>query len=139
MTPSMQIDHLVASLADWRGETLARVRRTILAVDPEIAEEWKWMGSPVWSRGGIIAVGNAHKDKVKLTFPQGARLPDPHGVFNNGLGGGAWRSIDLHQGHPLAVEAFQTLVRDAVAFNLDKAAARKVAAKPSRQPPSTLR
>lgn len=77
MTPSEKIDGLIASITDWRGETFAAVRKTILAADKEIVEEWKWMGSPVWSRDGIIAVANAHKGKVKLTFDYGARLPDP--------------------------------------------------------------
>ena len=120
MTPTEQIDALIAGLDDWRGATLADVRRAILEVDAEIVEEWKWMGSPVWSRGGIIAVGNAHKDKVKLTFPHGAALADPEQVFNNGLGGGTWRSIDLHQGDTLREDAFKALVRAAIDLNLSK-------------------
>ncbi|MDB5588964.1 MAG: hypothetical protein JWP26_3934 [Devosia sp.] len=87
MTPTEQINQLIASLSDWRGTTLASIRQTILAADPEIIEEWKWMGSPVWSRDGIIAVGNAHKDKIKLTFSHGADLPDPDKLFNAGLDG----------------------------------------------------
>ena len=84
---SALIDEMIAELADWRGKTLASVRKNILDADPKIIEEWKWMGSPVWSRDGIIAVGNAHKDKVKLTFAHGASLPDTDKVFNAGLGG----------------------------------------------------
>src|ERR1700726_699502 len=86
---SALIDQLIAKLRDWRGKTLARIRKSILEADREIIEEWKWMGSPVWSRDGIIAVGNAHKDKVKLTFSHGASLPDPDKLFNAGLGGNA--------------------------------------------------
>ena len=120
MTPSQQIDQLIASLDDWRGETLAKLRRTILATDTEISEEWKWMGSPVWERAGIIAVGNAHKDKVKLTFSHGASLPDPDNVFNNGFGGKVWRAIDVHQGDTIDEEALKALVRAAIGFNLAK-------------------
>lgn len=87
MNPSERIDELIAGLTDWRGKTLAGVRKSILEAEREIIEEWKWMGSPVWSRDGIIAVGNAHKDKVKLTFSHGASLPDPDKLFNAGFGG----------------------------------------------------
>jgi hypothetical protein len=82
MNPSERIDELIAEITDWRGKTFAGIRKTILEADPEIIEEWKWMGSPVWSRDGIIAVANAHKGKVKLTFDHGARLPDPDKLFN---------------------------------------------------------
>ena len=119
-TPSQRLDHLIAELGDWRGKTLAAVRKAILAADPEIVEEWKWMGSPVWEKNGIIAVGNAHKDKVKLTFAHGAKLPDPNKVFNNGFGGGTWRAIDLFEGDKINERAFKTLIRAAVAFNLNK-------------------
>ena len=98
MNPSERIDQLIAALTDWRGKTLASIRKSILEADREIIEEWKWMGSPVWSHDGIIAVGNAHKDKVKLTFSHGASLPDPDKLFNAGLGGNAWRAIDLFEG-----------------------------------------
>src|SRR5258708_22599660 len=97
MNPSERIDQLIAGLTDWRGKTLASIRKSILEADREIIEEWKWMGSPVWSHDGIIAVGNAHKDKVKLTFAHGASLPDPDKLFNAGLGGNAWRAIDLFE------------------------------------------
>ena len=102
MKPSERIDQLIAGLSDWRGKTLAKVRKVILEADREIIEEWKWMGSPAWSRDGMIAVGNAHKDKVKLTFSNGARLPDPDKLFNAGLGGGQWRALDLFEGGRLA-------------------------------------
>jgi hypothetical protein len=114
---SASIDQLIAKLTDWRGKTLASVRKSILEADREIIEEWKWMGSPVWSRDGIIAVGNAHKDKVKLTFAHGANLPDPDKLFNAGLGGNAWRAIDLFEGDKVNERALKELVRDAVAYN----------------------
>ena len=98
MNPFERIDHLIAGLTDWRGKTLAGIRKTILEADREIVEEWKWMGSPVWSHDGIIAVGNAHKEKVKLTFAHGAQLPDPDKLFNAGLEGNKWRAIDLFEG-----------------------------------------
>jgi hypothetical protein len=117
MNPSERIDQMIAGLTDWRGKTLASVRKSILAADREIIEEWKWMGSPVWSRDGIIAVGNAHKDKVKLTFSQGAKLPDPDKLFNAGLGGNAWRAIDLFEGDKINERALKNLVRAAVDYN----------------------
>jgi hypothetical protein len=117
MTPSERIDQLIASLTDWRGKTLAGIRKTILEADHEIIEEWKWMGSPVWSRDGMIAVGNAHKDKVKLTFSHGASLPDPDKLFNAGLGGNQWRAIDLFEGDKINDRALKNLVRAAVEYN----------------------
>ena len=117
---SALIDEKIRGLGDWRGKTLAKVRDIIHQADPEIVEEWKWMGSPVWSRDGIIAVGNAHKDKVKLTFSHGARLPDPDKLFNAGLGGGTWRAIDLFEGDKIKERALKNLVRDAVALNLER-------------------
>ncbi len=117
MDPSERIDHLIARLEDWRGKTLAAVRKTILAADAGIIEEWKWMGSPVWSRDGMIAVGNAHKDKVKLTFMHGAHLPDPDKLFNAGLGGGAWRAIDFFAGDEVDERALKALVRAAIEYN----------------------
>ena len=120
MNPSERIDQLILGLTDWRGTTLASVRKTILEADREIIEEWKWMGSPVWSRDGMIAVGNAHKDKVKLTFSHGARLPDPDKLFNAGLDGGTWRAIDLFEGDKLNKRGLQELVRAAIAYNQSK-------------------
>jgi hypothetical protein len=117
MNPSERIDQLIAGLTDWRGNTLASVRKTILEADREIIEEWKWMGSPVWSHDGMIAVGNAHKDKVKLTFSHGASLPDPDKLFNAGLGGNAWRAIDLFEGDRIDERALKNLVRAAVDYN----------------------
>lgn len=118
--PSERIDRLIAGLDDWRGETLARVRSAILAADPAIAEAWKWMGSPVWELDGNLVVGNAHKDKVKLTFSHGAGLPDPDGLFNNGFGGKLWRAIDLYEGDRIDENALTALVRAAVVFNRDR-------------------
>jgi hypothetical protein len=117
MKPSERIDQLIAATADWRGETLASVRKTILEADPEIIEEWKWMGSPAWSRDGTIAVGNPHKDKVKLTFSHGASLPDPDRLFNNGFGGKVWRAIDLFEGDEVDERALKSLVIAAVKYN----------------------
>jgi hypothetical protein len=117
MNPSERIDQLIAGLTDWRGKTLAGIRKSILEADREIIEEWKWMGSPVWSRDGMIAVGNAHKDKVKLTFSHGAGLPDPDKLFNAGLGGNAWRAIDLFEGDKINDRALKNLVRAAVDYN----------------------
>ena len=111
MNPSQGIDQLIADLTDWRGKTLASIRKSILEVDREIIEEWKWMGSPVWSRDGMIAVGNAHKDKVKLTFSNGASLSDPDKLFNAGLEGNKWRAIDLFEVDPINERALENLVR----------------------------
>lgn len=117
MTATEQIDQLIAGLTDWRGERLAHIRKTILAADDGIIEEWKWMGSPVWSRDGMIAVGNAHKDKVKLTFSHGASLDDPDKLFNNGLNGKVWRAIDIAKDDRIDDRALQDLVRSAIVHN----------------------
>jgi hypothetical protein len=114
---SALIDELIAELTDWRGKTLASIRKSIREADREIIEEWKWMGSPVWSHDGIIAVGNAHKDKVKLTFSHGASLPDPDKLFNVGLGGNAWRAIDCFEGDEINERALKNLVRASVDYN----------------------
>jgi hypothetical protein len=120
MTPSERIDQLIAGLTDWRGKTFASIRKSILAADREITEEWKWRGSPVWSHDGMIAVANAHKDKVKLTFSHGARLPDPDRLFNAGLEGGTWRAIDFFEGDKINERALKNLVRTAVDYNQTK-------------------
>jgi hypothetical protein len=117
MNPSKRIDQLIAKLTDWRGKTLASVRKSILEADREIIEEWKWRGSPVWSRDGMIAVANAHQDKVKLTFSNGASLPDPVKLFNAGLGGNKWRAIDLFKGDKINERALKNLVRAAIEYN----------------------
>lgn len=128
MTPSDKIDQLIAKLNDWRGKTLASLRKAILAADKEIIEVWKWMGSPVWERDGIIAVGNAHKDKVKLTFAHGASLADPDRLFNAGFEGKVWRAIDLFEGDKIDAAALKKLVRAAIEFNQKKKAKKKVGA-----------
>ena len=120
MNPSERIDQLIANLTDWRGKTFANIRDSILEADREIIEEWKWMGSPVWSRDGIIAVANAHKGKVKLTFAHGASLPDPDKLFNAGLEGNARRAIDFFEGDKINERALKNLIRAAVDFNQTK-------------------
>ena len=117
MDASKRIDQAISELTDWRGKTLAAVRKAILSADREIIEEWKWMGSPVWSRDGMIAVANAHKGKVKLTFAYGARLPDPDRLFNAGLEGNALRAIDFFEGDEVNAPALKTLVRAAIDYN----------------------
>jgi len=120
MKPSEQIDRLIAGLTDWRGKTFAAVRKSILEADREIIEEWKWMGSPVWSRDGLIAVANAHKGKVKLTFAYGAKLADPDKLFNAGLEGNARRAIDFFEGDKINERALKNLIRAAVDYNQTK-------------------
>ena len=117
---SERIDQLIAGITDWRGKTFASVRKTILAADSEIIEEWKWMGSPVWSRDGIIAVANAHKGKVKLTFMYGAKLADPDKLFNAGLEGNARRAIDFLEGDKINAPALKNLIRAAIEYNQGK-------------------
>jgi hypothetical protein len=120
MNPSDQIDQLIDGIADWRGKMLAEVRKTFLSADKAMVEDWKWKGSPVWSCDGMIAVANAHKEKVKITFSHGAKLEDPAKLFNNGLGGSAWRAIDLHEGDKLDKAALKNLIRAAIAYNQSK-------------------
>ncbi|MGA7779382.1 MAG: DUF1801 domain-containing protein [Paraburkholderia sp.] len=120
MNPSENIDQLIAGITDWRGKTFASVRKVILEADPEIIEEWKWMGSPVWSRDGMIAVANAHKGKVKLTFAHGAHLADPDKLFNAGLEGNARRAIDFFEGDKVNAKGLRSLVRAAIEYNQTK-------------------
>jgi len=127
MTPSERIDQLIAELTDWRGKTFASVRKTVLEADREIIEEWKWMGSPVWSRDGIIAVCNAHNKWVKLTFDQGAHLADPDKLFNAGLEGNQRRAIDFFEGDKVDGPALKKLVRAAVEYNQIKKSKKKKA------------
>jgi hypothetical protein len=139
MKPSDRIDELIAKLTDWRGKTLALVRKSFLAADREMIEEWKWMGSPVWSRDGMIAVANAHKEKVKVTFIQGAHLTDPDKLFNAGLGGNAWRAIDFLEGDKVNERALKNLVRTAIDYNqthLKKNAPKKQAPAAKKQAPA---
>lgn len=113
------ITKYIADLTDWRGPTLAKIRKLFHEADPAIVEEWKWRGSPVWSHHGLVCVANAHRDKVKLTFPQGVGLPDPQHLFNAGLGG-KWRAIDLHKDDKINAPALKTLIRAAVSYNASR-------------------
>lgn len=117
MSASKRIDEKLAALDDWRGERLAEIRKLIHEVDPEVVEEWKWMGTPVWSHQGMYALANAHKGKVKLTFVHGAQLSDPKRLFNAGLGGNKWRAIDFGEGDEIDKTALEALLREAVAYN----------------------
>src|SRR5579872_5591119 len=111
------ISKRIAELGDWRGKTLARMRELIKDADPDVVEEWKWMGTPVWSHDGIICTGESYKNVVKLTFAKGASLKDPVCLFNSSLDGNVRRAIDIHQGEEVDESAFKALVRQAVAFN----------------------
>ncbi|HEY5955921.1 MAG TPA: DUF1801 domain-containing protein [Polyangiaceae bacterium] len=111
------IDERIAQLADWRGETLARMRALIRDADPDVVEEWKWMGTPVWSHDGGICTGESYKAIVKLTFHKGAFLKDPAKLFNSSLDGNVRRAIDIHEGERVKAKAFKALIREAVAFN----------------------
>lgn len=111
------ITQRIAGLADWRGETLSRMRRLIQQADPDVVEEWKWMGTPVWSHHGIICTGESYKQVVKLTFAKGASLKDPTRLFNSSLDGNVRRAIDIHAGDKVDASAFKALIREAVALN----------------------
>ena len=111
------IDQRIAELGDWRGDTLSRMRKLIHEADPDVVEEWKWMGTPIWEHDGIICTGESYKDKVKLTFAKGASLNDPARLFNSSLDGNVRRAIDIHQGEEVDESAFNALVREAVALN----------------------
>ena len=115
--PSELIDARIAELGDWRGETLARIRALIKRADPDVAEEWKWRGTPVWSHDGIICTGETYKSVVKMTFAKGASLDDPSGLFNSSLEGNVRRAIDVREGDTIDEKALQALVRAAVALN----------------------
>jgi hypothetical protein len=115
-SPSQLIDERIAELGDWRGEILARVRALIKEADPEVVEEWKWR-NPVWSHDGIVCTGESYKDKVKLTFAEGASLEDPSGLFNSSLGGNTRRALDIHEGEEVDGEALKALIREAAELN----------------------
>ena len=117
---STAIDRKIEALADWRGKTLAKVRKIIREADPEIVEELKWMGTPIWSHGGIVCTGETYKSVVKMTFARGASLKDPSRLFNSSLEGNVRRAIDIHEGETIDVAALKKLVRAAVALNLEK-------------------
>jgi hypothetical protein len=114
------ISKRIAELKDWRGETLGKMRKLIKEADPDVVEEWKWMGTPIWSHDGIICTGESYKNVVKLTFAKGASLEDPARLFNSSLEGNVRRAIDIHEGEAVNVRAFQALIRAAVALNASK-------------------
>jgi len=116
-SPSQLIDARIAELSDWRGETLARVRALIRQADPEVVEEWKWRGVPVWSHAGIVCTGETYRNVVKTTFAKGASLEDRSGLFNSSLEGNTRRAIDFHEGDEVDEKAFKALIRAAVALN----------------------
>ena len=116
-SPSQLIDARIKELSDWRGETLARVRLLIKQADPEVVEEWKWRGVPVWSHAGMICTGETYKNVVKMTFAKGASLEDPSGLFNSSLEGNTRRAIDFHEGDKIDQTALKALIRAAVALN----------------------
>jgi hypothetical protein len=122
---SARIDQAIAGLPDWRGKTLSAVRRAVRGAADGVVEEWKWMGSPVWNLDGILCVGNAFKDFVKLTFPKGALMKDPGKLFNAELEGNAWRAIKFFAGDPVDEAGLKALTREAIALNAAKPAARK--------------
>ena len=128
---SALIDERIKELGDWRGKMLAKVRQIIHEADPEIVEEWKWMGTPIWSHGGIVCTGETYKNAVKLTFAKGAALKDPAGLFNSSLEGNVRRAIDIHEGDKVDEAALQDLIRAAVALNL------KGKSKPKPKPRTT--
>src|SRR6478735_5285623 len=123
-TPARLIDARIKELGDWRGETLARVRKLIRQADPDVIEEWKWRGVPVWSHAGIICTGETYKNVVKLTFAKGASLEDPSGLFNASLEGNTRRAIDFHEGDKIDEKALKALIRAAVSLNTSSAAQR---------------
>jgi hypothetical protein len=132
ISPSQLIDARIKELADWRGETLARLRRLIMQADPKIVEEWKWRGVPVWSRAGIICTGETYKSVVKMTFAKGAALDDPSGLFNASLDGTTRRAIDVREGDVIDEPALTTLIQAAVALNMS---AKATAGRRSRNKP----
>jgi hypothetical protein len=136
MEASQKIEHRIASLPDWRGAMLAKVRRLVREAEPEAIEEWKWMGTPVWNKSGILCLCNAHKTTVKVVFPKGAQLADPRRVFNSELEGNAWRGITLGHGDTLDEDGFKGLVRAAAAVNATKPAARDASVPTKRKPPA---
>lgn len=117
---SALIDARIAELDDWRGAILGEIRKVMHQADPEVVEEWKWRGVPVWSRGGIICTGETYKAAVKMTFAKGAALADPAGLFNASLEGNTRRAIDFHEGDKVDEQALQALIREAIALNLSK-------------------
>jgi hypothetical protein len=138
-TASDKITQRIKELGDWRGEMLARVRKLIHDTDPDIEEEWKWMGTPVWSHDGIVCTGESYKQVVKLTFAKGASLPDPKKLFNSSLDGNVRRAIDIHEGEKINEAAFKQLVRTAIEANSTAVAARAAKKKTSGKPEKPTR
>ena len=136
---SASIDAKINELGDWRGKTLAKVRAIIHKADPEIVEEWKWMGTPVFSHGGIVCTGETYKKVVKMTFAKGAALQDPSGLFNSSLDGNVRRAIDIHEGEKVDEAALKDLIRAAVALNLKAKAKSQPKPKPKPRPTSSKR
>ena len=124
-SPSQLIDARIAELDDWRGAMLGRLRALVKDADPDVVEEWKWRGVPVWSHDGIICTGETYKSVVKMTFAKGAALDDPSGLFNSSLEGNTRRAIDLHEGEAIDEEALKALVREAAALNRSKTQGRR--------------
>jgi hypothetical protein len=124
-TASQLIDGRIEELGDWRGDLLGRLRALIRLADPDVVEEWKWMGTPVWSHDGLLCTGETYKSVVKMTFPKGASLPDPSRLFNSSLEGNARRAIDFHEGDAVNEPALKALIREAIALNMTKPAKRK--------------
>jgi hypothetical protein len=121
LSPSQLIDERIEELGDWRGDLLSRLRGLVKDADPDVVEEWKWRGVPVWSHAGMICTGETHKNIVKMTFAKGAALDDPSGLFNSSLGGNTRRAIDFHEDEAIDEEAVKALVRAAVTLNTSKA------------------
>jgi len=135
MNPSEHIDREIANHPDWRGQAMAEIRRIVRETVPDVAEEWKWMGTPTWSHNGILCICNAFKNMVKVTFINGALLPDVDGVFNAELGGSRWRAIKIFEGDKINARGLKKLLLAAVAFNAGKGKARKKPA-PARAKPA---
>ena len=131
---STLIDGKIKELGDWRGKTLARVREIVRGADTEIVEEWKWRGTPVWSRNGIVCTGETYKNVVKMTFAKGAALPDPSGLFNSSLAGNTRRAIDIHEGDKVNEAALRDLIRAAVALNVMAKSKGKSGSAPQKRP-----
>ena len=120
LAPAQKIDKHIATLADWRGKLLTELRALILSTDPQITEDWKWRGTPVWYCDGMVCTGETYKEVVKMTFAKGAQLPDPQHLFNASMEGNARRAIDFHQGDPIHKKALQDLLRAAINLNHNK-------------------
>lgn len=135
---SALIDKKIKELGDWRGKTLAKVREIVHEADPEVVEEWKWMGTPTWSHGGIVCTGETYKNVVKMTFSKGAALKDPSGLFNSSLDGNARRAIDIHEGDKVDEAALKDLFRAAVALNLKGKSKRRSGERAASGPPTSF-